>query len=46
MKTIHLFEFEYLPWFPTFLRNYVTDFLQFLANKTNMFEGIFPIWMH
>ncbi len=43
MKRIHLFEFEDQKWFPSFLRNYVTDFLQFLANKTNMFKGIFPV---
>lgn len=42
MNRIHLFEFEDLPWFPGFLRNYGTDFLQFLSNKTNMFVPIIP----
>ncbi len=34
MARIHLFEFENQAWFPSFLRNYGTDFLQFLSNKT------------
>ncbi|MEZ4804736.1 MAG: hypothetical protein R2852_04430 [Bacteroidia bacterium] len=43
MKRIHAFEFEDLKWFPTFLRNYGTDFLQFLSNKTKMYKPIIPI---
>ncbi|MBV6645871.1 MAG: hypothetical protein KI790_10500 [Cyclobacteriaceae bacterium] len=43
MKRIHLFEFEDLKWFPGSLRNYGTDFLQFLSNKTKMYEPIVPI---
>ncbi len=43
MARIHLFEFEDLQWFPAFLRNYITDFLQFLSNKANMFKNIVPI---
>ncbi len=43
MKRIHLFEFEDLSWFPSFLRNYMTDFLQFLANKTNLYKPVLPI---
>jgi hypothetical protein len=43
MKRIHLFEFEDLEWFPTFLRNYITDFLQFLSNKTKIYKSIIPI---
>ena len=43
MARIHLFEFEDLKWFPIFLRNYGTDFLQFLANKTKMYEPIVPL---
>lgn len=42
MGRIHLFEFEDQAWFPDFLRNYMTDFLHFLANKTNMFVPIVP----
>ena len=43
MKRIHLFEFEDQKWFPTFLRNYGTDFLQFLSNKTKLYKPIIPI---
>ncbi len=43
MSRIHLFEFEDLRWFPSFLRNYMTDFLQFLTNKTKLFKSIVPI---
>lgn len=43
MSRIHLFEFEDQKWFPTFLRNYLTDFLQFGSNKFNMYSGIVPI---
>jgi len=38
MKRVHLFEFEDLSWFPNFLRNYMTDFLQFLTNKSKLFK--------
>jgi len=40
MSRIHLFEFEDQKWFPTMLRNFGTDFLQFLANKTKMYHPI------
>lgn len=43
MGRIHLFEFEDQKWFPTILRNYGTDFLQFLSNKTKMYKPIIPI---
>jgi len=43
MGIIHLFEFEDQKWFPSFLRNYGTDFLQFLSNKTKMYKPIVPI---
>lgn len=43
MGRIHLFEFEDQKWFPTFLRNYMTDFLQFLSNKTKLYKPIIPI---
>lgn len=43
MGRIHLFEFEDQNWFPDFLRNYMTDFLQFLSNKTKMYKPIIPI---
>ena len=43
MSRIHLFEFEDLHWFPAFLRNYVTDFLQFLSHKTKLYKSVIPI---
>lgn len=43
MGRIHLFEFEDQKWFPSFLRNFGTDFLQFLANKTKMYQPIVSI---
>lgn len=43
MARIHLFEFEDLPWFPKFLRNYETDFLRFLSSKTGLFKPIHPL---
>ncbi len=43
MSRIHLFEFEDQQWLPEFIRNYMTDFLQFLSNKTGMYKGIVPI---
>lgn len=43
MGRIHLFELEDQKWFPTFLRNYGTDFLQFLSNKTKMYQPVIPV---
>ncbi len=43
MGRLHLFEFEDQKWFPAFLRNYGTDFLQFLSNKTKFYKPIVPI---
>ncbi len=43
MGRVHVFEFEDQGWFPTFLRNYATDFLQFLSNQTKMYKPILPI---
>ena len=43
MNRIHLFEFEDQKWFPSFLRNYGTDFLQFLFNKTKLYHPIIPL---
>lgn len=43
MRRIHLFEFEDLKWFPSFLRDYITDFLQFLSNRTKLYKPIIPI---
>jgi hypothetical protein len=43
MGRVHLFEFEDQKWFPSFLRNYGTDFLQFLSNKTKLYRPVVPI---
>lgn len=43
MGRIHLFEFEDQKWFPRFLRDYGTDFLQFLSNKTKLYKPIIPV---
>lgn len=43
MARIHLFEVADFKWFPQFLRNYLTDFLQFLSNKTKLYKPIIPI---
>lgn len=43
MGRIHAFEFEDLSWFPANLRNYGTDFLQFFANKFDMYRTVIPM---
>ena len=43
MARIHLVEFEDLNWFPKTIRNYMTDFLQFVANKFDFYKTITPI---
>ncbi|MBT8179993.1 MAG: hypothetical protein KJO53_00245, partial [Eudoraea sp.] len=43
MGRLHLFELEDQGWFPAFLRNYGTDFLQFLSNKTKMYRPVVSI---
>ena len=43
MKRLHLFEFEDLQWFPKTIRNYLTDFLQIVANLFDFYQGIIPI---
>ena len=43
MSRFHLFEFEDLSWFPKNLRNYGTDFLQFITNKFDFYKGVVPL---
>lgn len=45
MARVHLFEIEDQSWFPKFLRNYMTDFLQFVANKTDLYKGVLPVFL-
>ncbi len=40
---IHLFEFEDLERLPQFLRNYLTDFLQYVTSKFNLYDSAIPI---
>jgi hypothetical protein len=43
LRRIHAFEFEDIRWFPKNLRNYVTDFLQFVANVFDIYRNVMPI---
>ena len=43
MKRIHLFEFEDLSWFPSLIRNYMTDYLQFTTNKFDFYVGVLDV---
>lgn len=43
MSRLHLFEFEDLKWFPKIIRDYMTDFLQFTANKFDFYKTLVPI---
>lgn len=43
MKRPHLFEFEDFRWFPSFLRNYMTDFLQYISNRFDIYKAVTPL---
>ena len=43
MPRFHLIEFEDQHWFPKNIRNYMTDFLQFVTNQFDLFKGSVPI---
>lgn len=43
MPRFHLIEFEDQQWFPENIRNYMTDFLQFVTNQFDLFKGSVPI---
>lgn len=43
MKRKQLFEFEDQSWFPGFLRNYLTDFLQFISNQFDIYKTVTPL---
>lgn len=42
-KRFHLFEFGDLIWFPHIFRRFTTDFLEFGANKFDVYKPIIPI---
>jgi hypothetical protein len=43
MARIHLFEFEDFRWFPSAIRNYMTDFLQFISNRFDIYRAVVPL---
>ncbi|MNU67583.1 hypothetical protein D3C71_569250 [compost metagenome] len=43
MRRKQLVEFEDQTWFPGFLRNYMTDFLQFISNRFDIYKGVTPL---
>lgn len=43
LNRIQLFEFGDQKWFPNTLRDYTTDFLQFVVNKLDVYRPIVPI---
>jgi len=43
MKRIHLFEFEDQWWFPGVLREGITDYLQYAANRIDPYLSIIPV---
>ena len=43
MPRFHLLEFEDQRWFPKIIRNYMTDFLQFVTNQFDLFKASVPI---
>ena len=43
MKRIRSFEFEDLIWFPSFIRQYMMDFLRFVLHTGNLYKPVTPI---
>ncbi len=43
MRRIHAFEFHDLSWFPIRFRNAVTDYLQFVANRFDVYKNVLPV---
>jgi SAM-dependent methyltransferase len=43
MRRRHLVEFEDLRWFPALLRNYMTDYLRYVADKFDLFTPVAPV---
>jgi hypothetical protein len=43
MRRFHLIEFHDQPWFPSSIRDYVTDALQFGFNFFNIYEPVTPV---
>ncbi len=43
MRRLHLFEFEDQPWFPNVIREGITDYLQFAANRVDLYKPVMPL---
>ena len=43
MARVHLFEFEDQSWFPNIFREGITDYLQFAANKIDLYKPVIPV---
>jgi hypothetical protein len=43
MRRVHAFEFNDLPWFPARFRNAGTDFLQFVANRFDIYKDVLHV---
>lgn len=43
MPRVHLFEFEDQSWFPNVFRKGITDYLQFAANKIDLYKPVIPV---
>lgn len=43
MPRLHLFEFIDQSWFPRFLRDYETDYLEFITDKFDVYQNIHPV---
>jgi len=43
MPRLHLFEFEDQWWFPNVFREGITDYLQFAANKIDLYKPVIPV---
>lgn len=43
MTRVHAFEFNEAPWFPSVLRDIITDSLQFGAERMAMYEPAIPV---
>jgi len=43
MPRVHLFEFEDQPWFPDVFRKGITDYLQYAANKIDLYKPVIPV---
>ena len=43
LRRLHLFEFEDQSWFPDFIRQGITDYLQFAANRMNLYKALVPV---